>query len=201
MDWPILIVTAFGGGLFVKIVEWLWVWYREPKLAPSFKSDSSCFARARRGHVEHVFVRLGIKNIGRSAAKNVSVYLNEITIVGSQVSVDKKARDFVRLCWAPEEAKVWQIDLPPNIEGFVDVCRMVSGVNVEPQLVCAAKFQPLEVIGLFGRAGDYHCKLVIVSDNAPPRALWVGFSWDGTSKPPIFLRQAALPQDVGRRWS
>jgi len=178
------LVAALSGGLagaaFNQVVSIFLGWFQKPKLRLAFSTntpgcqiDAKSFRDGAMQVTKRRFLRMQVKNEGRSLAKDVRVIVTSFkgpTGVSSSEIYD--------LFWSNTDNEV-KTDIPSKSPRFIDICRLWHDQTNPGFEICA------ENVGSGWPAltpnHKYSMSLVITANNAKTTDTEVSFTWDGTA--------------------
>jgi hypothetical protein len=125
------LIGAIVGSLLTIFGFWIAAWYRKPKLVLTFRSSEkflteSTHTEGDRQNVTRKYLRVRLKNDGRSPARKTCIYLMSIEKVSGDQILPTEFADPRKISWPPH-AEFEPRDLPRHLPNFANVVDMERG--------------------------------------------------------------------------
>jgi hypothetical protein len=183
IPWTAWVTGGLAGSALTLISQWvsrLWV---RPRLVVLFKDEEpGCRINTNfiggTEFVEH-YLRLKIKNSGRSTAVGVSVCVTRLTFAAHGVGNQEFAEDVLDLKLTLQLKPILSFLIAPGAHRYVDVAhtnRDKPSHNYDFHVHPARLLMPS---ALGSHPGTYGAEIFVVAENARPVQRYVTWSWDG----------------------
>jgi hypothetical protein len=170
-------IMGFAGGAVVATaINAVVGWLNRPIIMARIVEGAGCYVKTSRGNPpshDAMFLRLQIKNRGKSSVIGCAAYVTRITRKQPGTKIDD-AQEVLTLHWAnSSEASV---DIPRGAFFYLDVASLdcVPGHSV---LGIGADL-PNNIAGIFGTPGQFDLQILIAASNAKPVQRRVVFGYD-----------------------
>lgn len=177
-----MLTGGLAGAAFTFFVQWVSRLWQRPRLKILFRNgESGCCVqtRAAGGPNATRYLRLKVRNLGRSTARGVSVHVTKLTFSDPNSGNRIFDEDVMDLRLSLQQGDVLSFSIAPHAYRFVDLVY----VN-ETELIHHYDFQvPPERLpeqGFGTDAGTYGAEIFAVAENAKADRLCVTWSWDKT---------------------
>ncbi len=202
LNWLPVLSGGLAGAILTLVGQYVVAWWNRPILRVTFsQNESGCEvdtpAHVRAGDVvvancQQRYLRLKVRNRGKSSAKNVSICVTEIayTAAGAGATVFAEEVFDLKLALTADRAV---FNLAGGGHRFIDlvhtwVCTPLPGAPPLPlpQAGCQARrdfdflTSAVRLEDLNFTRGRYRMRVFVSAENAASSTDELGFSWDGT---------------------
>ncbi len=178
--WVAGLTGGLAGAILTQLVQLCLACWLKPVLSVDFsEGDSGCTVenvvlQDNKGQLK--YLRLSVRNTGRTTASDVQVIIDKITVDASpKLTYAGEVMDF---CWA--QGVGFKANIPSNTPRFADICYCAYSANPTPLRLCApagwAKFQRDDPTGIIS------LDVYITARNAKTVAKTIKFSFQRTAE-------------------
>lgn len=186
-----LAVAALTGGLmgaFLKtICDYVAFRWQRPWLTPVFdRCQEGCEVETNQlsddpnANARRRYLRLRIKNDGRTPADNVTASVVRISFTASQLRADTLPFREEVLDLKLSLTGEYPIRIPAGAHRFLDVCFTHSDRDVPVAYGFEFRANPIRLQTFGFGIGFYTAELFISADGAPSRRIEIKWNWDGS---------------------
>lgn len=178
-------VGGAAGSILTIFADRIHDYFFHPNLEIGFnQNDENYIARVSMSGISTLLIRLRVVNLDRTIAKGCRAFLAGIDNLddsGAQTSL----RDLNPLAWSARQSKSHAdqeyepIELPKNVEQFLDVVCMTQGSDA---FSLSTKLQLLRYQRLFNKRVRFKLKIVVMGDNFAPTIAYFFFTWRGWNR-------------------
>jgi hypothetical protein len=172
-----------GGAVFATILNTVAAWYRRPVVEVRLVDNAGCYVETKRGDPptrDAKYLRLRVRNAGRSSVKACQAYLVRIVRREGGRAVND-AREVVDLGWA--HRGVGPRDIPVGAFFYLDVASIELIAGGSDRLMIGESL-PNNLSDLLIGPAQFELHVLVASDNAEPISKLVKFGFD-QSKPEL----------------
>ena len=177
-------ISSGAGALFGALGAWAIVTFLDRARRPRVEVDFSGGypfeddALTLQGG-QHRYLRVKIKNVGRSTAKNCKVFVRSIELSSAGGARAKlNTYDLMQTNWVPREAGIRQLDIPAKMDFLADIA-MDANNNGRRSAIPIFPIQNDRVQRFLEHVGVFSLDVVIISDNAETVTTTIRFRFNG----------------------
>jgi hypothetical protein len=179
------LAALFGGGLAGAFFREIAEWPRRPQLelifAPNDRGcvvDTPATQGARPGRQR--YLRLRVRNIGRTTAHDVTVGLTEITFHSEVGNADLFDKEVFELPLSMSQPTQTRFDLPRQGHHFVDIFCVEEFESVPIAMRFSFLRMPARLAARGYGRGSYSLAIFASARNAPSKTGRISWQWNGT---------------------
>lgn len=183
--WLITAIAAAAGGFMGSFGFWLIgkvdEWWTKPDIVIQFGAEYPFKASARlEDGRDAEFIRVRVKNFGRSTARKCKCYVRHIALSSGGRSTRLPSDELMLTSWVPREAKTTIINIPRDLDFLADLA-YATRVGTSFKVAPVFNVQNQNVPDMFEHVGDFELEVVVIGENFETAQRTVRFRFDGKS--------------------
>ena len=170
---------AAGFWIFTKLNDW---WMR-PVITIDYGKDYPFRDRALFSDgTEGEYLRVRVKNGGRSTARRAKCYVRHIRLYGLPTATFLPSEELMLTSWVPRERGATIMNIPSGLDFLADLVRTrATGAEGPPGRI-EPMFNTLNRnLAMVDHVGEFEFEVVVVGENFPTATRTIRFLFDGNS--------------------